>query len=191
MSFIYVPPAAPTSSASFELVSTLTASNSATINLEGMDSTYQNYVIYGSNITSTSGTNYYLWCRCKINGTYQTSNYVYQWLYNDNTASQSSSNTFWANQSTFGGGTTKFYLNRLTATNCSFQMTIPNPSSTSQYKPITATGQQIGGSTQVWQSQLFGMCTTGTQALTGIQFYLDGSDTIATGTFTLYGIKNS
>lgn len=170
-------------------ITSLTASNSATIDLEGIDSTYNNYIIYGSNITNASGSgNPSLVCRTKINGSYQTTNYIYQSYYNDNTAAQNSGNTTWQNQA--NQGTTFLYVLRLTNENSSFQMTIPNPSSTTQYKPITSTGQEISGSGTIWQHQTFGMCVTGQQALTGMRFFIVG-DNLLTGTFSLYGIKNS
>tara|TARA_R110000868_G_scaffold228179_1_gene481158 strand:+ start:416 stop:1162 length:747 start_codon:yes stop_codon:yes gene_type:complete len=184
--------AAPTWGAaggSLIFITSLTASNSATIDLEGIDSTYKNYVIYGSNITNASGSgNPQLVCRTKINGSYQTTNYIYQSFYNDNTAVQNSGNTTWQNQAS--QGTTSLYVLRLTNENSSFQMTIPNPSSTTQYKPITSTGQGISGSSTIWQHQTFGMCVTGQQALTGMRFFIVG-DNLLTGTFSLYGIKNS
>ena len=188
MSFIYVPPAAPTSSPSYVFISTVTANNSATVDLEGMDSTYQNYVIYGSNITCVTGGNPPLVCRTKINGTYQTSGYAYQLFYNDNSAPQNNTNTTWINENGYSGAL--LYLNRLTNSICNFQMTIPNASSTSKYKPITSVAQGVLSSTTLWQSQTFGMCASGTQALTGMRFFIDGGN-LATGTFTLYGIKNS
>lgn len=169
-------------------LSSVTASNSSTIDLEtGISSTYKQYMIVVSGyIPATGGTN--LFCRMRISGTYQTSGYQY-FLFRPS----SNSSTV-----TVSNGTSQSEIVILSNQNGSGQntgvviyannpaYTPSNPNSTSHM--IYWKGASDGGNIQMAHgSGGFGGATA---AVTGYRF-LSSSGNISAGTFSLYGIANS
>ena len=180
------------SGGSWVLLSTVTASNSTTVDVETtFDSTYDEYVVVitGYRASVASGD---LRARLKIGGAYDTaSNYVYRANHSDSSnatfsnavnASVSSKAAFIpvssGNSATNAAG---FALNAM--------VFISNPASTSLAKSIQAVGRAINSAGQAVQIESYGY-NTGTAAMTGIRFY-DWSGNLASGTFRLYGIKKS
>lgn len=189
----FVAPPAP-SPAGWNLLSTVTASASATADIETtFDSTYDEYVVVATGVLPATNEAI-LNSRLKINGSYQVANYVGVSGY-----STSSSSTFTGLAYSVASPATEI---RITGgagcTNESyggvnFQMRVRNPTSTSIRKQIDWDGSAIArSSNQFWQERLFGSARYegGNQALTGVRF-LFSTGNIATGTFRLYGIRKT
>jgi hypothetical protein len=174
---------------SWTFLSTVTASNSATVDIETtFDSTYQTYAIVASTVIPVTNA-VSLRARQKQSGAYVEDNYQFHLSYNYST---SSSYTGAAN------GNTTSYLVASDLTNAgngpengaSFVMYIPNPSNTTLRKTVFSTGVANVGSLGCTQATLAGSNFNSTAALTGIRFFMS-SGNISSGTFRLYGIKNS
>jgi hypothetical protein len=172
-------------------LSTVTASNSATVDIETtINSTYQNYAIVASTIIPVNDF-VHLRARQKQGGSYLTADYQWHLSFpkNDSTSyagdcSTASGTTFY--QLAYGlsepaGGPTG---------GVSFVMYLPNPSNTTVRKAIFCTGVSEDAYAGVRHVTLSGTNISATTALTGIRFYMS-SGNISTGTFRLYGIKNS
>lgn len=181
--------AAPTwvaaSSGALTLLSTVTASNSATVDIETtFSSTYDSYMLVATGITT--GVDYTtLNCRQKIGGTYLSSGYNYHF------SVSSSFNGTYSGRGTTGDGSITLYNSIGTgAGKCvNLTMRIYNPSSTTLQKLVDFTGGTVD--VDGYYRQLFGGGgNTATGALTGIRFLFPGG-TIVAGTFRLYGIANS
>jgi len=174
---------------SWIFLSAVTASNSATVDIETtFDSTYQNYAIVAASVRPVSnGVN--LLARQKQGGVYKVDNYQYHLSVSDCT---SSSYTGTAN----GNDTSYRVAGGLSSASggpeggASFVMYIPNPSNTTLRKTVYATGVLNNSSTGASQMTLAGDNFDLTSALTGIRFLMS-SGNIDSGTFRLYGIKNS
>ena len=163
-------------------LSTVTASAAATADIETtFDSTYDNYVIVATGV-SWSATSI-LGARFKISGSYATTGYSYSTAY-------SSVGTALAAGNTSGTGTQVNLLPSLGATNAyGFVFYIYSAADTINTKTVSfSVFGGSGGGTSQYQSVGGGGYASGA-ALTGIRFLMT-SGTI-TGTFRLYGIKNS
>jgi len=164
------------SSASGALVflSTVTASSSATVDIETtFNATYDEYVLKVTNLyTTTDSVN--LMVRMKIGGSYLT------------TATYRSSidpGTLLNEIRLFSGN----YLRNNRPT--SFNVNIHSPASTSNEKTIDVFGVcRATSEAEIISSG--GWNTTTASAMTGIQFYAS-SGTILSGTFRLYGVSKS
>lgn len=178
------------SSAALIFLSSATASNSATVDLEtGFGATYDNYLVVFNNERPVNDATH-LYCRLKIGGTYQTANYGYSAVMNNGTnavVSQANNND---NQIKLTDITSP---RSLTEYSVQGQILICNVNSTTAYKLIN---YQVGyvtmptvTITQVVSSGVGGYFN-GTGALTGIRFIAQ-SGNISAGTFRLYGIANS
>jgi hypothetical protein len=163
-------------------LSTVTASGSATADIETtFDSTYDNYAIVANSVyPSTTGQ--VIWIRFKISGAYATSLYNYATMYNTGA-------TVSGNQ---GVSQAQIILTNLSASNSTsitsnFTCNVYAPSSTSVYKTWTVNG--ISNNTGTLANFITSAWYAGTTALTGVRF-LAASGNI-NGTFRLYGIKKS
>lgn len=176
---IVAPPAG-----SWILLSTVTASASATVDVETtFDSTYDNYVLLGDNIT-LSGT-VTLNARLKIGGAYASANY----LVNTSTrVASSTTETITASASTSEISVMEGYLSGGSYMG-SLEMHIANPTEASLYKMVRSRGLAAKNS-DLTLTDSVAMNVTATTALTGVRF-LPASGTITTGNFRLYGIKKS
>ncbi len=171
-------------------LSTVTASASATVDIETtFDSTYDAYLIVVSGLLTANAAPG-LYCRLKVGGTYQTANYHFVNIYAqsgsatpsaDVSLSAAAINFGW---STIGGGASP--------RSSDFNIRILNPSSTTLEKSVILEGRTIRGDNNFNEISFkcSGRYTGGTTALTGVRIYA-GSGNIASGTFRLYGIKNS
>jgi hypothetical protein len=163
-------------------LSTVTASAAATADIETtFDSTYDNYVIVATGV-SWSATSI-LGARFKISGSYATTGYSYSITY-------SSTTTVTATANTAGTGTQVNLFPSLGASNYyGFVFYVYSAADTATTKTVSFSGfGGAGGGTVQYQSSGGGGYASGA-ALTGIRFLMT-SGTI-TGTFRLYGIKNS
>jgi hypothetical protein len=177
------------SAGALTLLSTVTASNSATVDIEStFNSTYDSYLIVFSNVAPSVDTNN-IRVRLKINGTYQTSGYSYH------AAKPVSSSTSYAAQTNTStdeisimGGEVQNTRSTNAGSTVDMHIRINAPTSTATIKSISWNGSMVGDSNRV----LFGsgQFQTSFQALTGVRFYY-ASGNILTGVFRLYGIANS
>ena len=158
-------------------LATVTASNSAQVDLEGMfDNTYDCYHIVAENITVQTTGAFQL--RFKIGGTYVASSYL---------------NMF--SPGIGGTSTPNIFDSFSSAANVvgSFAMRLYNPEATDKYHSVFFTGSAYqGGTTNGAQyggtNVAVGNATLG--ALTGIRFIM-ASGNILTGTFRVYGMRKS
>jgi hypothetical protein len=176
-------PATPASG--LTLLSTVTASNSATVDVETtFSSTYDSYLLVATGvIAATSGTSFN--CRFKIGGTYVTASYSYHSSITNSgnaayAASVSQANSLIILTTVMGNEATD---------SLNFTMTVASPSSTTKSKGVYWIGQVSDASSSLKRITGAGD-NSGTGALTGVRF-LTGSGNITSGTFRLYGIANS
>lgn len=181
--------AAPTwatpSGGSWVYLSTVTASGAATADIETtFNSTYDMYVIVAENVLmATDGVT--LQAGMKIGGTYLTTATYNWWASRPTSTSPISSNSG-------STGDTRIYLQgnmaNTAATTSAFTAYIAAPSSTSAIKTMYVSGiASVSGGPSALINAIGS--NSGTAALTGIRFY--GSAGNISGTFRLYGIKNS
>ena len=189
VSYIKVSGAAVVASAgALTLLSTVTASNSATVDVETtFSSTYDAYLLIGTGITQTDTES--LNARMKIGGTYiSTTTYKYH-----NQKMSSSNTTYEAIAST--GAAQIVVSNQYPSTGAQqsidFVMRIYTPASTAFEKMIDWQGVTTDDNGPIRLMGFSGAASnTGTSALTGIRF-LFGTGNILAGKFRLYGIANS
>jgi hypothetical protein len=181
------------SSGAFTLLSTVTASASATVDVETtFDSTYDVYVIVANNVLPATDAAV-LHSLLKINGTYQTSNYQYM----AGRVAPTTNNVF---GSTVSVSDTKIIVGdeatgstNLALGGSYFTMQVYNPAGTTNRKIINWDGSNIRPfDNEHYVSRLLGngVYAGGTQALTGVRFQMSTGN-IASGTFRLYGIAKS
>jgi hypothetical protein len=177
-------PATPASG--LTLLSTVTASNSATVDVETtFSSTYDAYMLVVSGATPVTDS-VSLFARMKIGGSYiTTSTYISTGGY---TSLDGNQKTTLATEITLVGSV----WGNDAASSCDVVMYIFNPSSTDFKKQIRyeATSLRLDtGATQIQTRSGVGS-NDGTGALTGIRFFAS-SGNISAGKFRLYGIANS
>jgi len=167
---------------SWTYLSTVTASNAATADVETtFNSTYDMYAIVVTGLTPGNTTDGW-YSRLKVGGSYQTTNYSYNQLY-----LKADSTTVSSRATTNGGFIPIGYANDVNSFS-SFVIYVPNPSSTSVKKSTYWTGfSQYSDLMNTFMGSA--MYTGSTSALTGVRIYAAGGN--LTGTFRLYGIKNS
>jgi hypothetical protein len=165
------------------LLSTVTASNSATVDVETtFSSTYDAYMLVGSGIFAETTTGQ-MSARMKLGGAYVTTDYD-----SHTTISGSTAATY---DGLAGAAATEINMHTV-ATNVNgevynFVMHIHTPASTTLRKQVYWTG---AGSRNTNMSQKNGAAhNRATTALTGIRFYMASGN--INGTFRLYGIANS
>lgn len=172
-------------SSSFVYISTTTASSASTVDFTTLDSTYPLYVIYGTNIvTSSTSARYYM--RLYAAGAWRTNLYNYAVIGGDPGASSVSLRSA-TSQSTIDlyGDTQNAAASGQTG---GLTLYVPYTTSTSIYRtlwwqgtiPKTNAAPFIG--TGYWSDSIL-------DPVTGVRIY-PSTGTIS-GTFTLYGIKNS
>ena len=164
------------------LLSTVTASNSATVDIETtFDSTYDSYILMLTAVRSTNN-NQTLEVRCKIGGSYRTGNNYFH-LTKPNSASASYSSTVGQNSAELAIAKGLASAN---AHHLNLNLYISQPSLTDRYHILHWAGGVIDGNQYALGASGFGY-NQNTGALTGIRFILDGG-TIRDGTFKLYGV---
>ncbi len=170
-------------------LSTVTASNSATVDIETtFNSTYDSYVLVASGITSSTSSDFR--ARLKINGTYQTGNNYHYHAQKNPAGTVTYDSVSDTSQAQILVSGVNYDTPTFPGTRGNYVFYIHNPSSTTFYKEINWTGACYNNSGQGVCNVGIGAWKGGTQALTGVRFYfLSGN--VVTGTFRLYGIKNS
>jgi len=178
---------APAAAGSWAYLSTVTASAAATADIETtFDSTYAVYAITGTGVVTDGGNS--VRARLKMGGSYRTANYYYK-----TSAVPASSDTYNAFNSQAGASIDMTGYNVSSANSAysmNFILYVYNVANTSFNKMIFWQGS-------FWASTGNFIAVTGagsadtnaTGALTGVRFL--GSAGNITGTFRLYGIKNS
>ena len=180
--------ATPTSGAT--LLSTVTASNSATVDIETtFNSTYDQYMLIGTDINTQPTGNESLTCRLKIGGSYiANATYFYH-----NDVSNSSSVLYIGAASSLGG------VNRISITpdmgatagdSMSFVMFVHGPANTTFSKFVEWVGRFRNAGDNYAKAYGQGG-NTGTGALTGVRFLTASGSVITSGKFRLYGLANS
>jgi hypothetical protein len=180
----------PSGGGSWTYLSTVTASASATVDIETtFDSTYDVYVIVATNIvTSTDGGE--LRCRPKVAGAYDSTAANFAFHLTLNSSSNSAYSGLGIALNTLSYWRIFDEISNSGGKSASLQMYVSNPSVATKQKHINWQG--VAGATAGQSRAISGAGThlNDTNALTGIRFY-PASGTITTGTFRLYGIKNS
>lgn len=171
---------------SWTYLSTVSASGAATADVETtFDSTYDAYAIVVTNVIMQSA-NFY--SRLKVNASYQTANYRYhasRCLSSDSTYAGTVGNT--AAQIDISGRSMD--VSTYPGSTGNYVMYVHNPASTTKYKTIYWNGYFTNDTEATVMSVGSAAYTGGTQALTGVRFYASSGN--ISGTFRLYGIKNS
>lgn len=169
-------------------LSTVSASGAATADVEStFSSTYDQYAIIGSNVVGSTGGQDFM-VRMKIGGSYITTA-TYGRVAIRLTAASSTIATDIADDNASAIRMAESVA-ALSSRPFNFIMYVSNPSSTSVVKNVfwhgnfsyDTTSQAVFFSTGAGRN-------TGTDALTGVRFYLTSGN--ISGTFRLYGIKNS
>jgi hypothetical protein len=178
------------SSGALILLSTVTASNSATVDIETtFDSTYGQYMLVMNNVDITASASDF-WIQMKISGSYVTG-YSYYAAVEKTSASSATYQGATQTIAAFNG------VKMLAGTDCSTTagtslncvMYIHAPSDTTFQKQVEWIGKYINTSDVLAKTCGTGG-NTGTGALTGLRFYKT-SGNITSGTFRLYGIANT
>jgi hypothetical protein len=174
------------SSGALTLLSTVTASNSATVDVETtFSSTYDAYMIVGTGITTA---NAWLQCRMKISGAYVTTG-----SYHYHTSLVTSASAAYAAESDLNAlyiRMSNSIANTSAAQSGNFVMFVYNPSSTAFSKLVSWRASVFSGATQITDSSGTGGITS-TGALTGVRFFMSSTENTIAGKFRLYGIANS
>lgn len=178
--------------ASLPLLSTVTASNSATADVETtFDSTYSKYIIEISGLTA-GNDGAQLQARMKIGGSYlATSTYYFSYATN---STGSTDDTYNVQNLPIASVTTEMTLAPGLSNNASasLEMTvvIDTPSSAAFRKKMRWKGAGVATTSFEYQDLNGVGGNTGTDALTGIRFFMSAGNILA-GTFRLYALKNS
>lgn len=168
------------------LLSTVTASNSATVDVEtGFSSTYDDYIIIGEGIVPATDTAT-LQCQLKIGGAYVTTATYYYHVQ----LLAASANTYSANA---GAAVAQIRLspaldNVNAASNYGFTMDIRNANSTTLAHSLTWRGASADVSANTYEGGTGHGSNAGTGALSGVRFSMS-SGNISVGTFRLYGVN--
>ena len=171
-----------------QVLSTVTASNSATVDLETtFDSTYDDYIIMISDyVPATDGTDLYM--QYKIGGSYQSASSSYNTVYVYNYHSSSSisiENT---------GGTTSYIMVARSIGNAynevgQFKVTLSNVHDTGRATPAYCYGSCKNSSGESQGGFSHGIDASG-GAVTGVRFK-SSTGNITSGNFRLYGVAKS
>lgn len=171
--------AAPTSAMTF--ITSVTANDSATVDLENAMSTYGVYMVVANQIITTGAANPTFQCQLKVGGAYR-------------------SDAFYSYQSvvppitTLGNttGTSLQFTGSLAANKAvSFVMYVYNPSNTTDIKIVSwHGGWSWSGTGSPGLVTGAGGYTALTTAITGLRFFTS-TNNLVSGTFRLYGIANS
>ena len=173
------------SSGALTLLSTVTASTSSTVDIETtFNSTYDAYLLVATGVTISATDNFY--CRLKIGGSYLSTNtyqnHVHMMKGDDGAYTSIISGTAQIN-------ITGNLPTSTASHSIDFVMRVYTPSSTTFQKLIDWQGVTLN-STPKLMGFVGGGLNTGTDALTGVQFFTGGG-TVNAGKFRLYGIANS
>ena len=184
------PPVANHSNRTFKLIGSATASTTATVDFEDLDSTYAAYLLVGSKVLpATSVVDCYLRVGTGVGPTYQSGASDYAWHgfgKRNGTASSSQESTA---ASAFSFNLDGFNIGNASTEGCSFAIMIYDPSSTNSQTHMDArVVARTDANLDFWVKT--GGYYLSTTAVTAIRF-LFSSGNIASGEFRLYGLKDS
>lgn len=171
-------------SGSMIYLSTVSASNSATVDVEGIDGTYDSYIIEATGVTAqTNGVT--LLGRMKIGGAYVTTSTYCTHI----SAPYSGAATYIGHIDNPGSSCQlTSTLSNAASASANLELNISTPASTSLTKHARVHADVDGGG---YVQPIHGaIMNTGTGALTGIRFFMSSGNIVA-GDFRLYGIKKS
>jgi hypothetical protein len=172
-------------SGALTLLSTVTASAAATVDIETtFNGTYDSYLLIGRSCLVSVDTADFRFLM-KLGGTYVTTGYIYH-VMNPASGATAYASVQATNDSyiPIGPG-----MSNASNSSFSFAMRIYNPTSTTLKKLITFEGAALATSGTVIKNSFGSGTNNEISALTGIRFF-PPSGTIS-GTFRLYGIANS
>jgi hypothetical protein len=172
-------------SGALTLLSTVTASAAATVDIETtFNGTYDNYLIVASRVRLSFGSGNLL-CRLKLGGAYDSGASAYSY-----TVGYVSSAT-WSGANSSGAAQILIATDIYSNFESQFTMMLSNPTGTTYKKPVTWSGAfaRDGSAGLIDELVLGAGGSTAVTALTGVRF-LPSSGNIS-GTFRLYGIANS
>jgi hypothetical protein len=177
------------SAGALNFITSVTASNSATVDIENAMTAYDVYVIEGVNIVNATN-NTELFMRLKIGGTYiTTSTYLY--------AAASNFATFAAVEVANGATAGNFiqilaHMSNTAARTANVSIKIFKPSSTTIRKQVSFNYAYLDSAsyTDTLANGYGSAVNSGTGAVTGVRIYAS-SGNITSGTFRLYGMANS
>ena len=176
------------SSGAMTLLSTVTASNSATVDVETtFSSTYDQYMLVGTDINTQPTGNETLLCRLKIGGSYLTTSTYY---YHTDISSSGSTAYTGIVGNPVGTIAMTGSMGATAGDSSSFVMFIHGPSNTTFSKVVEWIGRYRTAADNYAKTYGQGG-NSGTDALTGVRFYVQGGNVITSGKFRLYGIANS
>ena len=166
---------------SWTYLSTVTASNSATVDVETtIDSTYDTYAFVVSGFVPENNA-VSLRTRFKISGSYADANYK--------SLVQAANNSGWSGSAGTGAIETIYEVQTAGGASCSLVAYLSLPASTSLVKGFYGTGVSYATGSTI-NINIFSGLNTSTSAVTGVRFYFSGGN-IVSGSVRLYGIKNS
>jgi hypothetical protein len=181
--------AAPTwttpSSGAMTFITSVTASNSATVDVENAMTAYDVYMIVADQIITTSGANPSFALRLKVGGTYQTGA-SYQYHSSTLTATNSAYSSVVGN----GVGNIQITSSLRAGGPVSFVLYLFKPSNATTYKIVSWQGGCANSAPTTESNVGTGIWFGSTDAITGVRFYTS-TNNIVSGTFRLYGISNS
>jgi len=174
---------APAGGGAWEYISTTTASAASTVDITGIDSTYDQYVITAKFTTTQAN---WIMARFFLGGSIVTTS-TYDYIRN----THSSSGTFGSSQASDRDYGQCMYASAGGGANESesFVMYIFDPNTASVARKIYT--EHFGTNGSLVSRTNSTISNAGTSALTGIRLYHDSAGETITGTFHLYGIKNS
>ena len=167
------------------LLSTVTASASATVDMETtFSSTYDAYLIIGAGIVISSDGGSFS-CRLKIGGSYSTTNYKGHFM-----QVASGSTTYDATAATTSSIGIAASVGNVTNEGLNFTMKVYLPSGATLRNMVTGEVVYTRDSSDLLMGGAFLGGNTVAGAVTGVRFF-PSSGTITSGVFRLYGFANS
>lgn len=166
-------------------LTSITASNDATIDFTGIDGTYKPYRLIGSGVVpATDGTGARI--RISIAASFKSGGTDYRW--NGFRYVTTVSPTVDASDAEIQFG--DLVVGSAAGENLSFEVNLPDPANTALYKLLHCTGDFIRSDGSLSGFTISGNYKAGTQAIDGIQFsFLTGN--VESGEFTLYGLASA
>jgi hypothetical protein len=168
-------------------ITSVTASNSATVDIENAMTDFGVYVITANTVVPGTGGNVF-YMRVKSNGSYQSTGYFGSNQYSSNNSSFTFSNFNNSNQMDIVAQNQQIAADSALA-NFSGQFYIYNPSST-KAKLMNSTFIQMNPATNTAMPAYMTGAYSASTTVTGIRFYFSTGN-VSVGTFRLYGIRNS
>ena len=168
----------------WEYISTTTASAASTVDITGIDSTYDQYVVLADRFTSSQAN--WIIARFFLAGSIVTTG-TYDYVRTVHNSGGSISNGQGSGQTkpqcmfAYGGGSAD------ESESCIIHIFDPNTASVARkiYTEHFGTGDNLAS------RSTSAISNRGTSSLTGIQLFVDSAGQTITGTFHLYGITNS